>query len=116
MLVIRYRSKTRAVFESGFRLRLEELILKLGSAPSARGAAPAPFVVTSAGEIEACRCLGNDVDDAHGSIHHRKAAKSPYKIFRSLKPIFCTVMASTRTATPSRDDARRSTDHVGCVG
>jgi len=31
---------------------------------AARGAAPAPFVVTSAGEIEACRCLGSDVDDA----------------------------------------------------
>ena len=35
MLVIRYRFKTRAVFESGFRLQLEELILKLASAPSA---------------------------------------------------------------------------------
>ena len=35
MLVIGYRFKTRAVFESGFRLQLEELILKLASAPSA---------------------------------------------------------------------------------
>jgi hypothetical protein len=35
MLVIRYRFKTRAIFESGFRLQLEELILKLASAPSA---------------------------------------------------------------------------------
>jgi hypothetical protein len=35
MLVIRYRFKTRAVFESGARLQLEELILKLASAPSA---------------------------------------------------------------------------------
>ena len=33
MLVIRYRFKTRTVFESGFQL--EELILKLASAPSA---------------------------------------------------------------------------------
>jgi len=29
MLVIRYRFKTRAVFESGFRLQLEELILEI---------------------------------------------------------------------------------------
>src|SRR5260221_13409827 len=35
MLVIRYRFNTRAIFESGFRLQLEELILKLASAPSA---------------------------------------------------------------------------------
>ena len=31
---------------------------------AACGAAPAPFVVTSAGEIEACRCFGSDVEGA----------------------------------------------------
>jgi hypothetical protein len=48
---------------------------RLGVAAS--GAAPAPFVVTPAGEIEVRRCFGNNVYDAHGSIHHGRAAKSP---------------------------------------
>ena len=40
---------------------------------TARGATAAPLVITSPGEIEACRCFGRDVDDADSALKTRDA-------------------------------------------
>jgi hypothetical protein len=40
------------------------------------------ILLTPTGKIQACRRFGSDVDDTHGSFHHRTSAKSPYRIFR----------------------------------
>src|ERR1700719_3998343 len=63
MLVIRYRFRTRAVFEFGFRLQLEGLILKLASAPSAFLKAKMPPALIQASKITAMKATA--VADLH---------------------------------------------------